>query len=462
MGIDVTVNGIAYTIPEVEDTNWGGEVTDWAVAISAATLQKAGGNFTLLADVDFGAGYGLKSAYYKSRSSNVASAGEIRLANSDSIDFRNNANSADLSLSVNSSDQLEWDGALNVEDLNVSDDITVDDRLTVHGNFYQDGTAFTVVSADLNVALGDIYSTGGRILTKDLRVNNETILTGPMTATSGTFSETLTISGVPVPIIPAGSEWEDGYIKGGQISIEPNSRQELHVQPVKCRGSNDAVNITTTVSGMKDFSSSWTAGYGNGGLASGATRSADTGYYFFIISQNDGTTVDYGWDDDESATNLLSDAGGSYTDYRALAYTPSQASGDLRSITHHAGDLDYWKYEYPYVAWTPANITTTAQTSDISGHVPPNTVVDLKVYVDGSSGLVYGLIYNPESASVSIPPPTLFGYSFFQTASGDPEDFATKVITSSNGSIAVVSDDASGTVDLNIYIEGYRWNRGRE
>jgi hypothetical protein len=74
-------------------------------------LQKAGGSFTLTAEVDFGATYGLKSAYFKSRGTNTASTGEVRLANNEVVSWRDQANTANLSLKVNASDILEFNGA---------------------------------------------------------------------------------------------------------------------------------------------------------------------------------------------------------------------------------------------------------------------------------------------------------------------------------------------------------------
>lgn len=73
-------------------------------------LQKAGGNFTLTADVNFGANYGLISSYFKSRSSNIADSGAIRLSRTDVINFRNQANSGNLPLGVDASNNLTWNG----------------------------------------------------------------------------------------------------------------------------------------------------------------------------------------------------------------------------------------------------------------------------------------------------------------------------------------------------------------
>jgi len=109
MSTSVTLNAVSYSIPAVGESNWGTSVSSYLVALSTGVLQKAGGTFTLTADVDFGATYGLKSAYYKSRGT-VSSAGVMRLANAESVGWRNAANGADKLLKVNSSDVLEFDG----------------------------------------------------------------------------------------------------------------------------------------------------------------------------------------------------------------------------------------------------------------------------------------------------------------------------------------------------------------
>lgn len=110
MAVTVILNGVPYSIPEPGNDDWGQEVTDYLVAQASGLLQKAGGAFTLTAEVDFGATYGLKSTYLKSRTSNPASAGSLRLAKTDSVKWRNNANDADLALAINGSDQLTYNG----------------------------------------------------------------------------------------------------------------------------------------------------------------------------------------------------------------------------------------------------------------------------------------------------------------------------------------------------------------
>ncbi len=89
--VSVDVNGTNYTIPETGEQGWGENVTMWIQGISANTIHPDGGDFNLTDELSFGSSYGLKSLYYKSDSSDPASSGEFRLANSDTITFRNNA-----------------------------------------------------------------------------------------------------------------------------------------------------------------------------------------------------------------------------------------------------------------------------------------------------------------------------------------------------------------------------------
>jgi len=110
MGTTLTINGVGYTFPAVGDKPWAQNVINWATAITNGVLQKSGGSFTLLADIDFGANFGIKSIYYKSRDAAVASAGVVRLGNGESISWRDAGDSTDFDLKCNTSDLLEFAG----------------------------------------------------------------------------------------------------------------------------------------------------------------------------------------------------------------------------------------------------------------------------------------------------------------------------------------------------------------
>lgn len=110
MSSTITFNGVSYSVPATGDENWSDSLTLYLIAIASGAMQKTGGTFTLTAETDFGATYGLKSAYFKSRATNPSSTGIVRLGNNEGIGFRNAANAADLVLKANASDILEYNG----------------------------------------------------------------------------------------------------------------------------------------------------------------------------------------------------------------------------------------------------------------------------------------------------------------------------------------------------------------
>jgi len=112
MSIPLTINGATFEYPVNFDENWGVQATGWAQAVTNGMLQRSGGNFPLIADVNFGPTFGLLADHFETRVTNPATSGLIRLSKTDTIDWRNNANSADNVLSVNASDQLLYNGTI--------------------------------------------------------------------------------------------------------------------------------------------------------------------------------------------------------------------------------------------------------------------------------------------------------------------------------------------------------------
>jgi len=110
MSIPVTFHGTVYQVPVQGDQNWGPPLTRYLVALGTYSLTTTGGVFSLSADINFGPTFGLLSPYFTSTSPLPATSGVIRLAKTDTIDWRNNANTGDNVLSVNSSDQLLYNG----------------------------------------------------------------------------------------------------------------------------------------------------------------------------------------------------------------------------------------------------------------------------------------------------------------------------------------------------------------
>jgi microcystin-dependent protein len=111
MSIPLIVNGVTYNFPSPFDTNWAPAVDAWAIAVTNGLLQKSGGSFPLTSEVDFGNSFGLRTKYIKSEETNVSTTGFLRLASqSIGIGFRDFANSSDLILTTNASNQLIFNG----------------------------------------------------------------------------------------------------------------------------------------------------------------------------------------------------------------------------------------------------------------------------------------------------------------------------------------------------------------
>lgn len=110
MAIPLTINGAVFEYPQNFDQEWGVDATGWAQAVTAGALYLSGGSFPLTNQVDFGTSFGIKVKSVLTESTNPASIGYLALAHADTIAWRNNANSANLALTVDASDMLNFNG----------------------------------------------------------------------------------------------------------------------------------------------------------------------------------------------------------------------------------------------------------------------------------------------------------------------------------------------------------------
>lgn len=109
MARTATLNGLSFSIPEPNDNGYGTALTSYLVALATAFPQ-LGGAWALTSELDFGASFGLKALYLKSETANPAASGVVRLAKTDSIAFRNAANSGDVVLAKDTGDALTFAG----------------------------------------------------------------------------------------------------------------------------------------------------------------------------------------------------------------------------------------------------------------------------------------------------------------------------------------------------------------
>lgn len=113
MATTVTYVGNQYSVPAYNDTGYAqgsGNLSSYLIALATGSLTLSGGSFPLTADANFGSNFGLVALYLKSVSANISTTGFIRMANAASIGWRNGTNTGDITLSVNSSNQLVFGG----------------------------------------------------------------------------------------------------------------------------------------------------------------------------------------------------------------------------------------------------------------------------------------------------------------------------------------------------------------
>lgn len=109
MSVNQVFNGVTYPIPTQGDLRWASPLDRYLVALGTYALAPSGGTFTLTANVNFGATFGLLSAYFSGRGT-VASSGLLRLANLDTIAWKNFGGGGNNVLAVDSSDNLTYNG----------------------------------------------------------------------------------------------------------------------------------------------------------------------------------------------------------------------------------------------------------------------------------------------------------------------------------------------------------------
>lgn len=152
MSTNIVYNGTTYTIPAINDVAWGAAVSDFLIAIPAGMLTKVGGSWALTgSDLDLGGSYGLVSLYLKSKTATLAQAGFIRMAKTDTIAWRNNANDGNNLLGVNTSNAPTFN---TVEIPTISSSSTLTNKTIVGGANNISG----LMNANIDDAAGIIYS----------------------------------------------------------------------------------------------------------------------------------------------------------------------------------------------------------------------------------------------------------------------------------------------------------------
>lgn len=233
MSTTITFNGVSYVVPAIADAAWGTAVSNYLIAVSTGAFQKTAGSFTLTAEGNFGATYGFKLAYLKSQTANVAAAGWARLAKTDTISWRNNANGADLALSVNGSDALLFNGV---------------QLATIAGGVVPPTEGGTGIA---NNAASTVTISGAYALT--LTLTNTTGVTLPTTGTLSTLagSETLTNKTLTFPVIATISNSGTVTLPTGTVTLATLAAVETFTNKKLSDSTTTVVNVSDATKALK-------------------------------------------------------------------------------------------------------------------------------------------------------------------------------------------------------------------
>lgn len=333
MSQSITFNGVTYTVPDTGDDGWGDNVTSYLVAIPLGALQKTGGTFTLTADVNFGATYGLKSKFFSSRDAATATDGLIRLANGDAIKWRNSGNSANITLGPGSNDSFIAYAGVDLVNLSGTQTLT-NKSLSGSSNTFTNipNSATTATSANTASAIvardgsGD-FSAGAVTLAS----NSNQLLITPVTNTNRAYI-TFNTQSITAYVGNEGSS-AGGIVTGssaGDFGITAGTGKKLHVGYSGGTGAAISVDSSGNV-GIKNTSPSYVLDVNGAGnfndlltLLKGSTKGltiGDVSTNSNSVIRMQGTSSGYNWQIDN---NLLG---------TGLSFSPSTAAGGVTYTT---------------------------------------------------------------------------------------------------------------------------------
>lgn len=216
-------------------------------------------------------------------------------------------------------------------------------------------------------------------------------------------------------------------------------------------GSNQGVATAKT----KRSDATWAAGTGNGGMAAGVTKSANTWYHCFnLLNPLTGATDD-GFDSSVTATNLLADAAviaAGFTKYFLVESIRTDGSANILGFKQNGNTM---QFTTPIVD-TTTTITTSRATYTLK--TPLGRVVEAKfryaITVNGVEDLV-----KFEPLFVTDTAPSLTGNALFDFNANSDGNYTQNGITSfviTDASSGIAGRSSVAALDLRLSTLGWR------
>lgn len=435
MAKTLTIDSTDYEIPEQGDPTigWGTAATNWMEAVTNKAFFVSGGSYTLSADLDFGASFGLIANYYKSSSADIADSGEIRLANGDSIGWRNAANDANLLLALDS-DDLQFNG---VDLVDVSSSQTLTNKtltsptiggLTASRALETDGSGniqvSAVTAAELNYLDGVTSAIQTQIdgkLTDPMTTDGDLIIenSGPARLAIGSSGQVLKVGAGGLP------EW--GAVAGSGDVVGPSSSTDLAIPRFNGTGGDtlEESGITTAENGALNFTRQSLAVSGN-----------SNGYQYIGITDTSSPRTITLQDADKVAGRMIyikDESGGAQSNNITISPASGTIDGESSKVISQ-------------------NYGSTIVTSDGSNWftVGVRQMIDYSIYSyfnTNSQGRISlsGATLTSGSASVTVSDTSELQVGMYVRESGGDIPDATQIISIDSGTTFTMSNDATGS-----------------
>jgi len=392
MAISLVVNGITYEYPQTSNEGWGTNATNWALAVTQNLLPKAGGLFALTGDIDFGPNFGLKSAYYKTRSANLAATGNFRLATADTISFRNSGNTGDLALGTGSSDIAPAYAGVDLVTVSGTQTLTNKTISTVNTGSYNFTFPSTAPSTNTFLEFDGanyVWTTAsglGTVTSVGMTVPSFLSVTPASITTTGTFAVTLATQAANTVLI--------GPATGGPLAPTFRALVATDIPTLNQNTTGTSANVTGTVAIANGGTGQTTASPAFNAL-SPMTTLGDT---IYGGASGSGTRLAIG-----TLGQFLTVSAGGIPTWTTIGATTSTVVTVTTSATMASGtDIELVNQSAAATITLPAVFNgKTITIKDISGTASVNHITLLRA----GSALIDGqtqLIINSDYASVSL------------------------------------------------------------
>lgn len=273
-----------------------------------------------------------------------------------------------------------------------------------------------------------------------------------VTIDSGTLiNETLTVSvGIVTRnnnALPNNFVLIRNYISGLIASNGSDATNDIDITVGQCMDSTNTYMIDG-VAMTKQIDAIWVAGTNNGGYGGAGALSAGT-FHFFLLYNPDDLTVDYGFDDSLTASNILADAApiaAGLTHYRRLysvIYDGATILGFTATETAGGGLINNWSD--PPLDVDVTNLGTSAVSYSLTTPLGIKTVAHINVRVATLADVyISALEIDDEAPNTTAAP-------LFTISSNENRIQEVYRMTDTSSQIRAVSDSAITSLDLVTY-----------